>query len=106
MSDLENSTVSLRDYLDARFDAIDARFDGVNARFDGVDKRLDKLEARLGNLEVAVEGNTKAIARFDGAYSVFEPAVWIIAGLLVAVILEKRFRWFSKAWHWICGTSQ
>lgn len=113
MSDLESNTVSLRDYLDARFDAIDARFDGVdarfdgvNARFDGVDKRLDKLEARLGNLEVAVESNTKAIARFDGAYSVFEPAVWIIAGSLIAVILEKRFRWFSKAWHWICGTSQ
>ena len=127
MSDLESNTVSLRDYLDARFDAIaarfdaidarfdavdarfdavDARFDAVDARFDGVDKRLDKLEARLGNLEVAVEGNTKAIARFDGAYSVFEPAVWIIAGSLIAVILEKRFRWFSKAWHWICGTSQ
>ena len=82
MSDLENNTVSLRDYLDARFDAIDARFDAVDSRFDGVN------------------------ARFDGAYSVFEPAVWIIAGSLIAVILEKRFRWFSKAWHWICGTSQ
>ena len=97
MSDLESNTVSLRDYLEARFDAIDARFDGVNARFDGVDKRLDKLEARLGNLEVAVESNTKAIARFDGAYSVFEPAVWIIAGSLIAVVLEKRFRWFKQS---------
>lgn len=66
MSDLESNTVSLRDYLDARFDAIDvrfdaidSRFDSVNPRFDGVDKRLDKLEAQLGNLEVAVEATPK-----------------------------------------------
>lgn len=59
MSDLESNTVSLRDYLNARFDAIDARF--------------------------------------DGAYSVFEPAVWIIAGSLIAVILEKRFRWVQQS---------
>jgi hypothetical protein len=41
---------SLKDYMDAKFDAVGARFDAVDTRFDGVDRRLDNLDRDVQTL--------------------------------------------------------
>ena len=41
---------SLKDYMDAKFEAVGARFDAVDTRFDGVDRRLDNLDRDVQTL--------------------------------------------------------
>lgn len=48
--------VSLRGYLDARFDTVDARFDAVDVRFGAVDARFDAVDRRLDALDRDVQG--------------------------------------------------
>ena len=58
-------TSSLRNEMDARFQALDVRFDAIDARLDGMDNRLDRMENRLERMDGQLFILTERLARVE-----------------------------------------
>jgi hypothetical protein len=79
----EERVESLRNEMNAKFEAVDQRFDGMEVKFEGIEAKFEGMEARFEGMEARFEGME---AKLDAMNSKFDSIYWIL-GIIVALIL-------------------